>query len=206
MRAALAILMMVAATLLSACTTTRGPDPALAARIEFPKPKGWVVTTRQQWLSNPDWELSYTDYGVRQIKYSKVWYSYYYSKYPEPADFLNPDVTVMIADEKVANFMAADVYLDGIAQSLKKIVKEVEIIAPVRNTTISGLPAAETTVQSVIYLSSGRKQRFLTRFWAVRVENQFVVIAADWPADGKLATEAEMMRIVNTIRILPAAR
>lgn len=82
--------------------------------------------------------------------------------------------------------------------------KDVEIIAPVHNTTISGLPAAEMTVQSGLYLSSGRKQRSVTRYWAMRVESRFVLIAADWPADGKLATEAEMMRIVETIRIRPA--
>ncbi len=96
-------------------------------------------------------------------------------------------------------------YLDGVLYDFMKMLNDVEPGAPARKTTISGYPAAEVTMRYVLHLSDGRHQRGVARLWAVPVDGWFVTISAEWPADEKLISEAEMMRIVNTIRIRPAA-
>jgi hypothetical protein len=170
------------------------------AGISLVPPAGWHVVSMPQVMSNraqvrlPDAEL--------QAGFQRATAPLFvFSKYPEPFPRLNPTVQVVLRPRPASLPTSAAALLRIATGTLEKAFPDFAIVEPIRDTQVSGLPAACLKATYTLTIGTQGKHRVLSRTCVVPRGSFMFLVGMSGAPSGEDLSEAEFAGALRSISI-----
>lgn len=169
------------------------------AGISLVRPAGWHVMTMPQVMSNRS-EVRVPDAELQAGLQRATAPLFVFSKYPEPFPRLNPTVQVVLRPRPASLPTSATALLRIATETLRKAFPDFAFVEPIRDTRVSGLPAAYMKATYTLR-TSDQAHRVLSRTWLVPRGSFMFLIGMSGTTTGEDVSEAEFTAALNSILI-----
>jgi len=183
------------------------PFDSPIAGFHVVKPAGWSFLTADQNAAAVK-GLQLSDKELQEVmeKYATA-PLVAMTKYPEPFADVNPSFKVNIKPFGPFKGKDAKEIAAAILPILQRALKDVEVVQPASDITVSGLKGAYMRMNYTAQME-GQQVAGTSELWIVPRGDYFFMMGAGTRPDEKTGTRAEIQKIVATVRIdpSPAAR
>jgi len=166
------------------------------------KPPGWSFVTAEQNVAAVK-GLQFSDKELQE-----AWEKYTtaplvaMTKYSEPFADVNPSFKVNIKPFGLFKGKDAKEIAAAILSVLQRALKDIEVVQPASDVTVSGLKGAYMRLNYTAQME-GRQVAGTSELWIVPRGDYFFMMGAGTRPDEKTGTRAEIQKIVATVRIAP---
>lgn len=122
------------------------------------------------------------------------------SKYPQPHASLNPTLQVAMRPADQFADASASQILSALLEPMRATFADLELVEPVTEAEVSGLPAARFVADYTVAASAGSFPTRL-RMWVVPRGPVFFVVGMSGAQEGEDAAEAEFQSILDSLVI-----
>ncbi|HMA73939.1 MAG TPA: hypothetical protein VKP67_21020 [Xanthobacteraceae bacterium] len=199
----------IGATFIACLLATSVSAAEWLARFDSPiagfhvvKPAGWSFLTAEQNIAAVK-GLQFSDKELQE-----AWEKYTtaplvaMAKYPEPFADVNPSFKVNIKPFGLFKGKDAKEIAAAILSVLQRALKDIEVVQPASDVTVSGLKGAYMRLNYTAQME-GRQVAGTSELWIVPRGDYFFMMGAGTRPDEKTGTRAEIQKIVATVRIDP---
>ncbi len=169
------------------------------AGISLVPPAGWHVVSMPQVMSNRS-KVRLPDDALQAGLQRATAPLFVFSKYPEPFPRLNPTVQVVLRPRPASLPTSATALLRIATDTLQKAFPDFAVVDPIRETQVSGLPAAYMKATYTLKTTS-QGHRVLSRTWLVPRGSFMFLIGMSGAPSGKDQAESEFVSTVMSISI-----
>ena len=185
----------------SALADDQNTFSSLTVGFTVTKPASWQFFTAEQNLEN----LKRVDMGDKQFQELVTKYAtaplVMMAKYPEPYDDLNPSFKVNIKPLGRMKGQDPKKILGAVVKGLKRMFKDLRMVQPPSDTTVSGLNAAHMRVDYSLSIPDGRSFPTASEMWIVPRGDYLFMIGTGTRQDEKTGTRAAIQTILKTVKI-----
>jgi hypothetical protein len=193
-----AALLLFGVSCLAVADSSRFENPT--AGIAFSKPESWVFASMQATLENRD-KVRLDDAELeRQVKtqanppLAVVW------KHPEPYPDVNPSFQVGLRPLGTLEGKSAKELIDIVLPMMAKMQADFQIVKPIAETTVGGLPAARAGFHYTLKTTDGGAYPAWSDIVVVP-RGKFMFFIGMGRKQGDEAATAELEQILSSIEI-----
>ena len=169
------------------------------AGISLVPPAGWHVISMSQVMSNRS-KVRVPDAGLQAGLQRATAPLFVFSKYPEPFPRLNPTVQVVLRPRPASLPASATALLRIATETLQKAFPDFAFVEPIRDTQVSGLPAAYMKAAYTLR-TAGEAHPVLSRTWLVPRGSFMFLIGMSGTRTGEDVSEVEFAAALRSISI-----